>query len=408
MHPINWLKSRGNPVEWAETEKAFFAGTVEMGLYFCFFCIATCAEYLPALQQHTNLEVVRFTGKFSLVIMALWGLVLLFTLHVRRKNPDSTLPSIIKTYLVGQPLMVMAVLNGVPAIVTGLLLSAVPIFGMILFNSRHVLIATGMIWVELTLIGIAVSLGYLPDAPIYINHESTPVFSLVWFVGQILIGLPAVGMGLFIVNALLKGLRSREEKILTLSCRDGLTGVWNRRYLTEMLEHEIAVSRRSTSPLSVVMIDLDFFKKINDEHGRAMCDKVLILTAATLQQAIRETDYIGRFGDEEFVVVLPACDEKTAMTIAERCRSMIEALTVKMEGARIPVSASFGVSTTGDNSTLDSSSLLNSADKALYQAKHAGRNRVVFTSTRPHPPKRLIAFFSKNTPGTEHHHDRME
>lgn len=390
MHPIRLLQNRGSPLDWPETEKALFAGMVDLAFYCAFFCIAVASSWLPPASVKINPDALRISATFSALIMALCLLFLLFTLQVRRKNPESTLPGIIKIYTLGQPLMVMAVLNGVPVLVTGLLLSAAPVFGMMLFNSRHVFIATGMIWIEIILIGSAVSLGYLPDAPLYIKPEGAPTFALLWFLGQVLIGLPAVVLGLFIVRSLLNDLRRREEKILALSRRDGLTGVWNRRYLTEMLEHELAVSRRSSSLLSVVMIDLDFFKKINDTHGHAMGDQVLVLTAATLQQAIRETDYVGRYGGEEFVVVLPACDEKTAMVIAERCRSMIAALIVNTEGMLLPISASFGVSTTVANSPQDSSNLLNSADKALYQAKHAGRNRVVFinpgiTTLNPEP-----------------------
>lgn len=377
-HPLNWLKRQGSPIDWTETEKAVFACLIEISLFLSFFCIGIFAEKIPAIRQTTNPEVVQLTIRFTLSVVVLWCLVLLLTLHIRRKNPDSRLPNIIHAYLIGQPLLVMAVLNGVPAMVTGLFLSATPIFGLMLFNSRHVLFATALIWFETILLGVAVSLGYLPDAPLYLKDAATPSFSLTWFLTQVLIGMPAVGLGLFIVGSLLKSLRSREDKILTLSRRDGLTGVWNRRYVTEMLEHELAVARRSTSPLSVVMLDLDFFKKINDEHGHAMGDRVLILTAATLQQAIRETDYIGRFGGEEFIAVLPACDEKTAMIIAERCRSMIAAIVVKIEGNIVPVSASFGVSTAINSATVDTANLVDTADRALYKAKHAGRNCVMF------------------------------
>lgn len=385
MHPITWLKARGNPIDWVETEKAIVASAVEICLYFSFFCIALLTTYSQSMQSIVNLDICLTVGKFSLMMIVLWGLILLFTLHIRRKNPESTLPSIINTYLAGSPLMVMAVFNGVPVLVTGLLLASTPVFGLILFNSRHVLVATALTWIQIILIGIGVGFGYLPDAPLYVKAANASDFSLAWFLIQILIGLPAVGLGLFVVNSLLNGLRSREEKILMLSRRDSLTSVWNRRYLTEMLEHELAVSRRSASPISVVMIDLDFFKKINDGHGHATGDKVLVLTAATLQQALRETDYIGRFGGEEFVAILPACDEKTAMIIAERCRSMIEALVIETDGTKVPVSASFGVSTAISSEAMNSSYLLSIADQALYQAKNAGRNRVIFNPPAPKP-----------------------
>lgn len=393
LHSITRLKRHGSPIDWAETEKAALAGMVEIGFFLMFFCMALFTEHSASMQQTINLSVARIAGNFSLLMIIFWGLILFLTLHIRHKNPDSTLPSIINIYLSGPPLMVMAVLNGVPVLVTGLLTTATPIVGLILFNSRHVLVATGLTWIQIILIGIGVSLGYLPDAPLFIKSDVTSVYSVSWFLVQILIGLPAVGLGLFVVNSLLKSLRSREEKILALSRHDGLTGVWNRRYLTEMLEHEIAVSRRSNSPLSVLMIDLDFFKRINDEHGHATGDKVLTLAASTLRQGIRETDYIGRFGGEEFVAVLPACDEKTAIEVAERCRSMLDALVIKTENTHVPVSASFGVSTATCDAARDSGLLLNTADQALYQAKHAGRNRVMFNppDLKPIGPESALA-----------------
>lgn len=378
MHALEWLKRRGNPIDWPETEKALFSCIINILLYLFFFLVATTVEFFPELQQHSNIEIVRLTGKLALGVITMWTALLFITLRVRHRNPASVLPSMLQIYLFGQPLMLFAVLNGIHTIVTGLLLAATPVFGLILFNNRHVLVATGMIWAEIILIGIGVSTGLLPNAPLYPGGEGGQSLSLVWLVFQVLIGLPAVALGLFIVNSLLSGLRSREQKILELSRRDGLTGVWNRRYLMEMLQHELAVARRSASPLSLIMLDLDFFKKINDRHGHIAGDTVLVMTASALQKTIRETDYVGRYGGEEFIIILPACDADTARAIAERCRRGVESLSMDADGTRIPVSASFGVTTLTRIGDGTGAALVATADEALYEAKAAGRNRVMF------------------------------
>lgn len=378
MHALEWLKRRGNPIDWPETEKAVFSSLINILLYLFFFCVSALVYFFPSLQTQADDAVVKLTGELALGVTAMWVILLLATLRVRRKNPNSSVPSLIQIYLFGQPLMLFAVLNGIHAIVTGLLLAATPVFGLILFNNRHVLVATGMIWTEVILIGVGVSTGVLPNAPLYPGGETANSTSLVWLVFQILIGLPAVALGLFIVNSLLTGLRSREQKILELSRRDGLTGAWNRRYLMEMLQHELAVARRSGSPISLIMLDLDFFKKINDRFGHLAGDTVLVATAGALQQTMRETDYVGRYGGEEFIIILPACDAGTAQGIAERCRRSLESLVIETDGKRIPVSASFGVTTLTRIGAGGGDGLVAIADEALYAAKEAGRNRVVF------------------------------
>jgi diguanylate cyclase (GGDEF)-like protein len=381
---ITWFKRRGNPIDWPETEKAIFACLIQIMLYLFFFFLASVLGLLPSLHEKQNTAIGQLVAQLSLIFIVLTSALLLFSLHIRQKNPASTLPSTILIYTIGQPLMVFAVLNGIPVIITGLLLAGLPVFGLVLFNSRHVFIAASMIWIEIIVLGAAVSSGLLPDAPLFIKSTTAPVFTFGWFAVQVLIGLPVIVLVLLITSALLQGLRSREEKILELSRRDGLTGIWNRRYLTEMLEHELAVAKRSNSPLSVIMIDLDFFKKINDQYGHPAGDAVLVAAATTLQQAIRETDYVGRFGGEEFVIVLPACEADMAMTIAERCRAMMAALAIMADDVTIAVSASFGVSTTPPNLAKTAHgqggnlALLNIADKALYKAKAEGRNRVIF------------------------------
>lgn len=162
------------------------------------------------------------------------------------------------------------------------------------------------------------------------------------------------------------------EKLRTQALRDPLTGLYNRRYMEDALERYASLSESSHKPLAVIMIDLDHFKRLNDEHGHAAGDAVLRETAAVIIGAIRPRDVACRYGGEELVVILADCGLDDAMGRAETLRARIESLS-DIHGMRI--TASFGVAVAPDTAPAGSG-LLVAADAALYRAKAAGRNRV--------------------------------
>jgi diguanylate cyclase (GGDEF)-like protein len=175
------------------------------------------------------------------------------------------------------------------------------------------------------------------------------------------------------------------EKLRTQSLRDPLTGLYNRRYMEDALDRYLSMAERSGEPTTVIMIDLDHFKKLNDEHGHAKGDAVLRDAAAQLVGALRPADVVSRYGGEELLVILPACPIEDALLKAEVLRSRIESLS-EIHGAA--VSASFGVASVPQTS-LGKSDLIPMADAALYQAKQAGRNCVRTAELRA--PKRVGA-----------------
>jgi diguanylate cyclase (GGDEF)-like protein len=158
--------------------------------------------------------------------------------------------------------------------------------------------------------------------------------------------------------------------------RDALTKVWNRRTILEILEREIDRAQREISPLSLAMGDLDHFKQINDTFGHLAGDAVLREAVRRMRGSIRSYDSLGRFGGEEFLLVLPGCEESDAVRLAERMRLEIARRPVEWQGQAIPVTASFGVTSLPLSSRSTVETLLKAADSALYQAKQAGRNRV--------------------------------
>lgn len=168
------------------------------------------------------------------------------------------------------------------------------------------------------------------------------------------------------------------EAMRDLAMRDSLTGLWNRGAIFNMLTAEAARATRQGATMGVVLIDIDHFKTINDTHGHDTGDTVLRHAAETLQRLVRPYDAVGRHGGEEFLVLLPGCDQINAVSQAERLRAAISSRPIQTANGPIELSASLGVTVLGRDCEVDPQTLFCAADAALYRAKNAGRNRVEF------------------------------
>ncbi len=167
----------------------------------------------------------------------------------------------------------------------------------------------------------------------------------------------------------------RTRELHDRATHDGLTGLWNRSSLVETLGRELERARRAQSPLSLILLDFDHFKAINDTHGHLAGDQVLREAAQRLAQELRPYDTIGRYGGEEFVIVLPNCEAMDARARAEQLRRVIRSETFLVGTTELRVTCSFGlVNYSSPAETIET--LLSKADAALYEAKHAGRDRV--------------------------------
>lgn len=170
-----------------------------------------------------------------------------------------------------------------------------------------------------------------------------------------------------------------ERELARLATRDDLTGILNRRALIGQLEDALGHVRRGGPPLSVLLLDLDHFKRVNDNWGHGAGDAVLCQFAALIQSRLREIDLLGRLGGEEFVLVLAQSDEEAAGIVAERIRAAVESTPFEVEGAsalHLTVSLGLAQAHAGDRRASD---VLERADRALYRAKAGGRNRVQCT-----------------------------
>ncbi|MCV6610444.1 MAG: GGDEF domain-containing protein [Amphritea sp.] len=234
---------------------------------------------------------------------------------------------------------------------------------------RSVLLIT-MISVAISLLITWLCVRFLASS----QHNMT--LSLLIATAVPLIAAPATSwplMGLFLkVHRL-------EAEMRRLALTDPLTSLANRRYFLEQAENYLALARRSQHPVSVIMLDIDHFKRINDSYGHATGDKVLQLFSESLRQLCRESDAVGRLGGEEFAILLPDSDAQAAAQFCQRLHQQTSELEHQQDNQVIHFTVSAGIKAidpadiTTDTISLDR--LLNEADKALYRAKEAGRNQ---------------------------------
>lgn len=161
---------------------------------------------------------------------------------------------------------------------------------------------------------------------------------------------------------------------------DPLTGIHNRRYFTELAAGELKRARRYGHPVSVVMMDLDHFKRVNDNHGHRLGDQVLQLFVQRCRENVRTTDVLARYGGEEFVLLLPETDVGTAECVAERLRAVVADSPFKTDVVEISLTISLGIAGLDQDGTLTIDQLLDRADRAMYEAKQAGRDQVILAS----------------------------
>ncbi len=212
---------------------------------------------------------------------------------------------------------------------------------------------------------------FSPDA-LGSSVQNSPLNLLFLSIGTLVLPIYTMGAVMMVHDKMM-------SKALDDANRDFLTGVWSRRAFFDIAERELARARRMRRPISLLVFDVDHFKKLNDTYGHATGDQVLTAIAQCAGREIRSIDYLARIGGEEFAVLLPEEDASAAMLVAERLRAAVSEqphVRPPVFGAKgaMPVSVSIGAAVSGPDESI--SELLNRADHALYQAKAAGRNQV--------------------------------
>jgi diguanylate cyclase (GGDEF)-like protein len=181
------------------------------------------------------------------------------------------------------------------------------------------------------------------------------------------------------VKRLQDELRQRNEELDLISRTDVLTGLRNRRHVEEYLTKLVSLARRNVEPIAVLIVDIDHFKSVNDGHGHDAGDAVLAEVAGRMVDSVRLEDMVGRWGGEEFLVVLPNTAAQGAAELAERLRQVVAGEPCRLpDGGAVPVTISLGCAASVID---DAATLVRSADAAMYEAKESGRNRVVVAAS---------------------------
>ncbi|MCJ8145749.1 GGDEF domain-containing protein [Acinetobacter sp. A3.8] len=264
---------------------------------------------------------------------------------------------------------------------TAVVLISVIALGLLMFEAKViypvVIVAIGIIFylVTITLEG-KISYAPLFDFP---GMHNSPYSNSFWCLSMLYFGVPVVAVCFAMFSLVLHQWRHREESFKSLSLIDPLTKVNNRRNINQQLVN-IANKLELQKNLcyGIIILDLDHFKRINDEYGHLMGDEVLTEVAAALQSNVRQTDILGRYGGEEFIILAKDADKNIIMQLAKRCQQSIQQLAISTDQQKyINITASFGVTVVCHNQSMRQA--IKQADEAMYQAKRLGRNLIVLS-----------------------------
>lgn len=321
-----------------------------------------------------NVDVLHIMTLVMVLAIALLG-----TLYgvgrwlLDRPSTNQWLP-VVMAQLYSATLLPVGYVLGQLSLTTGILLAGSPILGFILFDRRYVLWALVSALLLFVVVGGLTIGGQLPYGPL-IHFDSQDGAHLGFhFFTQLYFALPHFVAFMVIASIVMQRWKWREHDIRVQSKIDGLTGAYNRKAIFERLDQVLEDSL--SAPVSVLMLDLDHFKNVNDRYGHGVGDQVLQVAVQTLQATLRHDDHLGRYGGEEFMVVLPHTPLERAVEVAERCRQAVDQIRLPHEGELLAFSVSIGVSSGSVHPQYDRDQLLQLADQALYQAKRSGRNRV--------------------------------
>jgi diguanylate cyclase (GGDEF)-like protein len=328
--------------------------------------------YQPQFYPWVNLAVIHTHLSLGMIFMSVFiGLLLLCHFCSQQRWVEKFMP-MLSVQLFTLVLLIHGYFVGSfsPATMVGYVGWAC--VGLILFDRKIIYCALAPATIVLLLLNYLSTFAGLPYAPLF-NMEpmNQTVMHPFWVMSMFFFLVPLMLVCLFLFEILLSQWRIREATIATLSRIDPLTNVMNRRSIANQLEQ---LHQQRKALYSVVLLDLDHFKHINDNYGHCMGDQVLIQVAECLAQHVREQDMIGRFGGEEFILLLPNTTTEQAQHVAERCRIALTELNFVYEQQPFSISASFGISSSQNAS--EPQQIIRQADQALYAVKTAGRNQV--------------------------------
>ena len=371
-----------NPLEWANIGRAIFLALISLFLPLVYGSVIAYGLYLQLNYPETapiaiNENIVywylciyglHYFGLIAFIVLALkirktkeeWPLFMYFVAY------SWVFSVLFPSFLTGT-----YYIDGVLMLLLGFTLSLPLQNHRILIRAYFLASTIYFIMVFLDLSGTVVHAPLFERLP-YINNELWKP----WYYARLLMGAGAISFSYVTARITIRW-RERENVFQEMSNKDGLTGLASRNYFLSRMESEFSKVQSRRGNLSFIMIDLDFFKNVNDTYGHQVGDYVLEETAKILMENARHYDEVGRYGGEEFAILLPNTSLDIAVKIAERIRNSFAETEMKIEGNTFKITASLGVAAYPDVEVKNMNDLLRKADVALYTAKNEGRNKVV-------------------------------
>ncbi len=359
------------------------SSAVEKSMIFPYYILFVMSQYL-LLDIHFLIRPSSYINNATLEIVIPLKLLSIVTVSVilslRKKLDASALAQEIvpyifsSSYLIG--LMIGGYVIGHLSLVSGIVIAAAPLLSIILFKDRVTFLVLALVGTGFTVTCSLNIAGILPYAPYFSFDAVQDSHAKLFYLYCLLyLGMPHFLAFIAVTFLIVKYWKSREENYRKLSITDNLTQIPNRRGISEYLTQE-KLRHRLSEPISIILADIDLFKKVNDTYGHLAGDKVLCQIGETIKISLREEDKVGRYGGEEFLIILPNTNLESARYVAERCRLNIESDPILIQTKEsIWVTASFGVycSTEENEDILE---MIDGADTQLYRAKENGRNCV--------------------------------
>lgn len=376
------IEDYGNPLEWSAATKAalLLCFTLIVHTQYLLWGYYQLSDYAPKLNQsYVNIAYIDENIIYLNGILLLSISLFLIVLVLGRHYPNSDSYEHVATQYFAFTLLFGAYTIGTLSVATGVVLAGAPVLGFILFNRRAVILAFTISVVGQWVVSYSSTFGDMPYAPVVKNlQEADGTLSQFWLETMYYFAAPHLLVITAFAYHVLSRWRQREDEMRRLSLTDPLTHLSNRRSILSNLSAEYERSRRHGSSFSLLLVDLDHFKRVNDTWGHPAGDQVLVETAKTLKESVRQNDHVGRYGGEEFLVILPGTDSESAHQLAERCRQQLQGLVVDIPNTPpLKITGSMGLFCNEHDRTASTEQMLHFADVALYKAKESGRNRVI-------------------------------
>lgn len=386
MHPL--YRQRQRLINhWSEIDRAMLPLVIMMLLLLISWLMTQVAVNTPEIHHHYNLEFAK--GRYRLwhlVLACLWGALLAWGLWARRHPGRHRRFSYAVALALGIGNTLFVYLPGifVGPFMVGYVATGVVI--LMLFEPKPAYSAVLASIVLLLALWLGETLQLIPSAPLF---RDIPFYAGVaerWWVvmmGALVILISFIALGVSAV--VIARERRSEAALLYLSETDFLTGLYNRRAFLRLAEAELSRARRHNAPTAMAMLDLDHFKRVNDEYGHDSGDEILAGVADILRQSLRLHDHVCRWGGEEFVLLLSDIAERDVHAVFERLRLAIQETRFELAGGKeLQITVSIGYTIAGpDHGRIEAMDLIAAADHAVYRAKDAGRNRTIYDPFLP-------------------------